>query len=225
MILCHKGHINVLKTVYWTVIDDIKGFSSKCGVKSIDLDKNRHVFVQMWGKMHRFGQKYIGRLVFSICATEDYPVSPRRHLMRDKKTCKAKSQNVRDIWLLSKRYWMTGLSVLDEHVIGTGWRAHPVPMGETGEEALTEHDTHLMSAAVDNGLVSRSLSYSRAILVGRAFVLRRAYIAKEVITGMGVTAWQITAHNEGMPYNKGERICRETVGLIVGGRNSDAGRL
>ena len=104
MILCHKGHINVLKTVYWTVIDDIKGFLSKCGVKSIDLDKNRHVFVQMWGKMHRFGQKHIGRLVFSVCATEDYPVSPRRHLMRDKKTCKAKSQNVRDIWLLSKRY-------------------------------------------------------------------------------------------------------------------------
>ena len=61
-------------------------------------------------------------------------------------------------------------------------------MGETGEEALTEHDIHMMSAAVDNGLVSRSLSYSRAILVGRAFVLRRAYITKDVITGMGVTA-------------------------------------
>ena len=58
-------------------------------------------------------------------------------------------------------------------------------MGETGEEALTEHDTHPMPAAVDNGLVSRSLPYSRAILADRAFVLRRAYIAKEVITGMG----------------------------------------
>ena len=61
-------------------------------------------------------------------------------------------------------------------------------MGETGEEALTEHDTLPMSAAVDNGLVFRSLPYARAILAGRAFVLRRAYIAKEVITGMGVTA-------------------------------------
>ena len=69
-------------------------------------------------------------------------------------------------------------------------------MGETGEEALTGHDIRLLSAAVDNGLVSRSLPYSRAILAGRAFVLRRAYIAKEVITGMGVTARQITAHNE-----------------------------
>ena len=83
---------------------------------------------------------------------------------------------------------------------------------------MTEHDTRPMSAAVDNGLVSRSLSYSRAILAGRAFVLHRAYIAKEVIIGMGVTARQITAHNEGRPYNKGERICREAVGLIVGGR-------
>ena len=91
-------------------------------------------------------------------------------------------------------------------------------MGETGEEALTEPDTHPMPAAVDNGLISRSLPYSRAILAGRAFVLHRAYIAKEVITGMGVTARQITAHNEGKPYNKGERICRETVGLMVGGR-------
>ena len=61
-------------------------------------------------------------------------------------------------------------------------------MGETGVEALLEHDTHLMSAAVDNVLVSRSLPYARAILAGRAFVLRRAYIAKEVITGMGMTA-------------------------------------
>ena len=202
-----------------------KGFSSNSGVKSIDLDKNRRVFVQMWGKMHRFGQKHIGRLVFSICATEDYPVSPRRYLMRDKKTCKAKSQNVRDIWLQCKRYWMTGSSVLNEHVIGTGWRAHPVPMGETGEEALTEPDTHPMPAAVDNGLISRSLPYSRAILAGRAFVLHRAYIAKEVITGMGVTARQITAHNEGKPYNKGERICWEAVGLIVGGRWIDCWRL
>ena len=97
-------------------------------------------------------------------------------------------------------------------------------MGETGEEALTEHDTRPMSAAVDNGLVSRSLPYSRAILADRAFVLRRAYIAKEVITGMGVTARQITAHNEGKPYNKGERICREAVGLIVGGRRIDCWR-
>ena len=61
-------------------------------------------------------------------------------------------------------------------------------MGETGEEALAEPYTYPMSAAVDNGLVFRSLPYSRAILAGRAFVLRRAYIAKEVITGMGVTA-------------------------------------
>lgn len=113
---------------------------------------------------------------------------------------------------------MKGSSVLDEHVIGTGWRAHPVPMGETGEEALAEPYTYPMSAAVDNGLVSRSLPYARTILEGRAFVLRRAYIAKEVITGMGVTAWQITAHNEGKPYNKGEIKCREAVGLIVGGR-------
>ena len=76
-----------------------------------------------------------------------------------------------------------------------------------------------MSAAVDNCLISRSLPYARAILADRAFVLRRAYIAKEVITGMGGgTARQITAHNEGKPYNKGERICRETVGLMVGGR-------
>ena len=57
-----------------------------------------------------------------------------------------------------------------------------------GEEALTEHDTLPMSAAVDNGLVFRSLPYARAILADRAFVLRRTYIAKEVITGMGVTA-------------------------------------
>ena len=97
-------------------------------------------------------------------------------------------------------------------------------MGETGEEALTGHYTRLLSTAVDNGLVSRSLPYSRAILAGRAFVLRRAYIAKEVITGMGVTARQITAHNEGKPHNKGERICREAVGLIVGGRRIDCGR-
>lgn len=89
---------------------------------------------------------------------------------------------------------------------------------------MTEHDTHPMSDAVDNCLVSRSLPYARAILADRAFMLYRAYIAKEVITGMGVTARQITAHNEGKPYNKGERICRETVGLIVGGRKSDAGR-
>ena len=61
-------------------------------------------------------------------------------------------------------------------------------MGETGEEALTGHDTRPMSAAVDNVLVSRSLPYARAILADRAFVLRRAYIAKEVITGMGMTA-------------------------------------
>ena len=61
-------------------------------------------------------------------------------------------------------------------------------MGETGEEALTEHDTRPMPAAVDNYLISRSLPYARAILAGRAFVLRRAYIAKEEITGMGVTA-------------------------------------
>ena len=97
-------------------------------------------------------------------------------------------------------------------------------MGETWEEALTEHDTRPMSAAVDNGLVSRSLSYARAILAGRAFVLRRANIAKEVITGMGVTARQITAHNEGRPYNKGERICREAGGLIVGDCRIDCGR-
>ena len=88
-------------------------------------------------------------------------------------------------------------------------------MGETGEEALTEHDTHLLSAAVDNCLVSRSLPYAWAILADRAFVLRRSYIVKEVIIGMGVTARQITVHNEGKPYNKGDRICRETVGLIV----------
>ena len=97
-------------------------------------------------------------------------------------------------------------------------------MGETGEEALTEHYTRPMPAAVDNGLVSRSLPYSRAILADRAFVLRRAYIAKDVITGMGMTARQITAHNEGKPYHKGERICRETVGLIVGDRRIDCGR-
>ena len=89
---------------------------------------------------------------------------------------------------------------------------------------MTEHDTHPMPAAVDNGLVSRSLPYAWAILADRAFVLRRAYIAKEVITGMGVTARQITAHNEGKPYNKGERICRKTVGLIVGGRRIDCER-
>ena len=53
---------------------------------------------------------------------------------------------------------------------------------------MTEHDTHPMPAAVDNGLVSRSLPYARAILADRVFVLRRAYIAKEVIIGMGVTA-------------------------------------
>ena len=90
---------------------------------------------------------------------------------------------------------------------------------------MTEPDTHPMPAAVDNGLISRSLPYSRAILAGRAFVLHRAYIAKEVITGMGVTARQITAHNEGKPYNKGERICWEAVGLIVGGRWIDCWRL
>ena len=179
----------------------------------------------MWGKMHRIGQKHIRRLVFSICATEDYPVSPIRHLMRDNNTCKAKSQNVRDIWLLSKRYWMTGSSVLNEHAIGTGWRAHPVPMGETGEEALTGHDTRQLSAAVDNGLVSRSLPYARAILADRVFVLRRAYIAKEVITGMGMTAWQRTACNEWKPYNNGERICREAGGEMPGGRRRDGGRL
>ena len=61
-------------------------------------------------------------------------------------------------------------------------------MGETGEEALTGHDTCSMSAAVDNVLVSRSLPYARDIVADRAFVLRRAYIAKEVIIGMGVTA-------------------------------------
>ena len=98
-------------------------------------------------------------------------------------------------------------------------------MGETGEEALTEHDTHPMSDAVDNCLVSRSLPYARAILADRAFVLHRAYIAKEVIIGMRVTARLITAHNEGKPYNKGERICQEAVGLIVGGRWIDCGRL
>ena len=61
-------------------------------------------------------------------------------------------------------------------------------MGETGEEALTGHDTRPMPAAVDNGLDSRSLPYSLALLAGRVFVLRRAYIAKDVITGMGMTA-------------------------------------
>lgn len=61
-------------------------------------------------------------------------------------------------------------------------------MGETGEEALTGHDTRPVSDAVDNGLVSRLLPYAWAIFAGRAFVLRRAYIAKEVITGMGMTA-------------------------------------
>ena len=90
---------------------------------------------------------------------------------------------------------------------------------------MTEPDTHPMPAAVDNGLVSRSLPYARAILADWAFVLRRAYIAKEVITGMGVTARQITAHNEGRPYNKGERICREAGGLIVGDCRIDCGRL
>ena len=98
-------------------------------------------------------------------------------------------------------------------------------MGETGEEALAESDTHTMPAAVDNCLISRSLPYARAILADRAFVLCRAYIAKEVIIGMGVTARQITAHNEGKPYNKGERICREAVGLIVGDRRIYCGRL
>ena len=97
-------------------------------------------------------------------------------------------------------------------------------MGETGEEALTEHDTHPMPAAVDNCLISRSLSYSRAILAGRAFVLRRAYIAKDVITGMGVTARQITVHNEGKPYNKGERICREAGRVMPGDCRIDFGR-
>ena len=97
-------------------------------------------------------------------------------------------------------------------------------MGETGEESLLEHDTHLMPAAVDNGLVSRSLPYARAILAGRAFVLRRSYIAKEVITGMGVTARQITAHNEGKPYNKGERICREAGRVMPGDCRIDFGR-
>lgn len=90
---------------------------------------------------------------------------------------------------------------------------------------MTEHDTHLMSAAVDNGLAFRSLSYSRAILADRTFVLRRAYIGKEVIIGMGVTARQITAHNEGKPYNKGERKCREAGGLIVRGCRIDCWRL
>ena len=90
---------------------------------------------------------------------------------------------------------------------------------------MTGHDTRPMSAAVDNGLVSRSLPYARAILADRAFVLRRAYIAKEVITGMGVTARQITAHNEGKPYNKGERICWETVGLMLEGCRIVCGRL
>ena len=42
-----------------------------------------------------------------------------------------------------------------------------------------------MHAAVDNYLISRSLPYAWAILADRVFVLRRAYIAKEVITGMG----------------------------------------
>ena len=97
-------------------------------------------------------------------------------------------------------------------------------MGETGVEALTGNDTHPMPAAVDNGLVSRSLPYARAILADRAFVLCRAYIAKDVITGMGVTARQITAHNEGKLYNKGERICWEAVGLIVGGCRIDCWR-
>ena len=68
--------------------------------------------------------------------------------------------------------------------------------GRDGEEALTGHYTRLLSTAVDNGLVSRSLPYARAILADRAFVLHRAYIAKEVIKGMGMTARQITAHNE-----------------------------
>ncbi len=88
---------------------------------------------------------------------------------------------------------------------------------------MAEHDTHPMPAAVDNGLVSRSLPYARAILADRAFVLRGAYIAKEVITGMRVTARLITAHNEGKPYNKGERICREAVGVLPGGRRIDCG--
>ena len=35
------------------------GFSSKCGAKSIDLDKNGRVSVQMWGKKYRFGQKHM----------------------------------------------------------------------------------------------------------------------------------------------------------------------
>lgn len=33
-------------------------FSSKCGIKDIDLDKNESIFIQMWGKKYRFGQKY-----------------------------------------------------------------------------------------------------------------------------------------------------------------------
>jgi hypothetical protein len=35
----------------------ISRFSSKCGVKSMDLDKNASIFVQKWGKKYRFGQK------------------------------------------------------------------------------------------------------------------------------------------------------------------------
>ena len=31
--------------------------SSKSGVKNLDLDKSRYIFVQKWVKNHRFGQK------------------------------------------------------------------------------------------------------------------------------------------------------------------------
>lgn len=36
---------------------NLRLFLSKCGVKSIDLDKNTLIFVQMWYKKYRFGQK------------------------------------------------------------------------------------------------------------------------------------------------------------------------
>lgn len=37
--------------------NNLRLFLSKCGVKSIDLDKNKPIFVQMWYKKYRFGQK------------------------------------------------------------------------------------------------------------------------------------------------------------------------
>lgn len=41
-------------------------FLSKCGVKSIDLDKNESIFVQMWAKKYRFGQK----ISYFVCVSE-----------------------------------------------------------------------------------------------------------------------------------------------------------